>query len=238
MLRLSLFRRRQVWLPTLWGWIVLLAVAGAACVFALRNIYAFLAPNDPTLHARTLVVEGWLDGDELDQAAAAFRAGRYERIVTTGGPIERWLNFRQASNYADWAASYLKSHGLADAEVTPVPAPESAQERTFLSAVKVRDWAARQGLALDAFDVFTAGVHARRSRMLYQMAFGPHVEVGVLSARPQDYDERDWWRTSAAAKSVLGETIGLLWTECCFHPGPPGSHEEMWGEPLSTNKMK
>src|SRR5487761_2217124 len=128
MMRLSLFRRRQVWLPTLWGWVVLLAVAGTACVFVLRNIYAFLAPNDPAPQARTLVVEGWLDGGELDQAVAAFRTGRYERVVTTGGPIEKWMGFRQASNYADWAAGYLKPPGLAGAEVTPVPAPASAQE--------------------------------------------------------------------------------------------------------------
>lgn len=237
MMRLSLFRRRQVWLPTLWGWVVLLAVVGTVCFFALRNIYAFLAPNAPAPQARTLVVEGWLDGGELDQAVAVFRTGRYERVVTTGGPIENWMGFRQASNYADWAAGYLKTHGLAGADVTPVPAPASAQERTFLSAVKVRDWAAMQGLALNAFDVFSAGTHARRSRMLYQMAFGPSVEVGVLSARPEGYDEQHWWRTSAGAKSVLGETIGLLWTTCCFHPGPPGSHEEMWGEPRTTNNV-
>jgi hypothetical protein len=231
MMHLALFRRRHVLFPTLWGWLVLLAAAVAACAIGGRYMYMFLAPNDPAPQARILVVEGWMDGEELDQAVAAFRAGRYERVVTTGGPIETWLNFRIASNYADWAGSYLKTHGLADVDVTPVPAPASAQDRTFLSAVKVRDWAAAKGIVLNAFDVFSVGTHARRSRMLYQMAFGPKVEVGVLSARPQEYDERHWWRSSAGAKSVLGETIGLLWTVCCFHPGPPGSYEEKWGEP-------
>lgn len=170
-----------------------------------------------------------MTGEELDQAVAAFRSGRYDRVVTTGGPIERWLNFRGSSSYADWAANYLKTHGLAHTDVTPVSGPASAQNRTFLSAVMVREWAARQGLALKAFDVFTAGAHARRSRTLYRMAFGPDVEVGVLSARPQEYDERHWWRTSAGARSVLGEAISLLWTTCCFYAAPPGSHEEIWG---------
>ena len=238
MMRLSLFRRRQVWLPTLWGWVVLLAVAGTACVFVLRNIYAFLAPNDPAPQARTLVVEGWLDGEELDQAVAAFRTGRYERVVTTGGPIEKSLVFPGSMNYADVAASYLKTHGLADTDVTPVTALPSGQDRTYHMAAAVRDWAARRGLALNVFDVFSAGTHARRSRMLYQMAFGPNVEVGVLSARPEDYDDQHWWRTSAGAKSVLEETIGLLWTTCCFYPGPPGSYEEMWGGPRTTDNVK
>ncbi len=224
-----LFRRRQVWLPTLLGWLMLLLLAAAACVMAGRLIYPFLAPNDPVAQARILVVEGWMSGDELDQAVVAYRTGRYDRVLTTGGPIERWLNFRGSSNYADWAANYLRTHGLAHADVTPVPGPASAQNRTFLSAVMVRDWAARQGLALKAFDLFSAGAHARRSRMLYRMAFGTDVEVGVLSARPQEYDERHWWRSSAGARSVLGEAISLLWTTCFFHAAPPGSREEMWG---------
>lgn len=229
-MRLSLFQRQQLWLPTLWGWLVLLVASVAACVIAGRYIYIFLAPNDPAPQARTLVVEGWMTGEELDQAVVAFRLGNYERVITTGGPTESWFKFSGSSNYAVWAASYLKTHGLVDADVTPVPTPASAQDRTFLSAVKVRDWATTHHLALNAFDVFSAGTHARRSRILYRMAFGPNVEVGVLSAWPQEYDEHHWWRTSAGAKSVITEMISLLWTICCFQPGSPGSHEEMWGE--------
>ncbi|HEY6281618.1 MAG TPA: hypothetical protein VIW72_07505 [Burkholderiales bacterium] len=168
---------------------------------------------------------------ELDQAVAVFRKGKYERIVTTGGPIEDWEELRGSLTYAELASSYIKKHGLEGTEVTAVSAPASAQDRTFLSAVKVRDWAAKQGLALEALDVFSRGVHGQRTRMLYRMAFGPNIDVGVLSARRQSYDERHWWRTSAAAQSVLEETIGLLWTLCCFHPAPPGSQEEMWGVP-------
>ena len=234
MVRFHLFRRRQVWLPTLWGWLILLAITGTACVLAGRHIYTLLAPNDPAPRARILVVEGWMSEIELDQAVAVFRSGKYERIVTTGGPIEDWVELRGSMTYAELAASYLIKHGLDATEVTAVSPPASAQDRTFLSAVKVRDWAAKQGLALEALDVFSRGVHSQRSRMLYRMAFGPNIDVGVLSALRQNYDERHWWRTTATAQSVLEETIGLLWTMCCFHPAPPGSHEEMWGVPPSA----
>jgi hypothetical protein len=228
--RLSLFRRRQIWIPTLWGWLVLFALAGAAFVLAGRNMYVFLAPNDRAAQARVLVVEGWLSDKELDQAITAFLAGKYERVITTGGPIEAWPELRGSLNYADLAARYLKTHGLENANVTAVPTPASAQDRTFLSAVMVRDWATQRGLALTAFDLFSAGTHARRSRMLYRMAFGPNVVVGVLAARPQ-YDERRWWRTSVGATSVIEESVGLLWTMCCFYPPPPGTHEEKWAVP-------
>ena len=231
MVRFHLVRRREIWLPTIWGWLLLLAFICTASVLAGRNLYALLAPSDPAPGAQMLVVEGWMPEDELDQAVAVFRHGKYQRIVTTGGPIKHWVALQGPLTYAERAAGYLRTHGLEGTEVTAVSAPESAQDRTYLSAVMVRDWAAKQNLALKALDVFSSGAHARRSRMLYRMAFGPTVDVGVLSATQQDYDERHWWRSSAAAESVLKETIGLLWTMCCFHPAPPGTHEEIWGVP-------
>lgn len=218
MFRISLVKRRQIWLPTLFGWLILIAFAGAGTVVAGLLAYPFLAPNTPVPEARLLVVEGWLASSEFDQAVEAYRKGRYDKVVTTGGPIDRFPEFLGASNYADFAASYLKSHGLSGIEIIPIPTPALAQDRTFLSAVTVRDWASKEGLGVASLDVFSSGTHARRSRMLYQSAFGPTVGIGVLAARPAEYDPENWWQTSVGAKAVLGESIGLIWTICCFHP--------------------
>ena len=73
---------------------------------------------------------------------------------------------------------------------SPSPRRESAQDRTFLSAVVVRDWLRRQGGTIDAVDLFSGGVHARRSRLVYRIAFGPEVDVGVFAAPPRRYDAR------------------------------------------------
>ena len=106
-----------------------------------------------------------------------------------------------------------------------VAAPESAQDRTFLSAVVVRDWLRRQGDTIDAVDLFSGSVHARRSRLVFRMAFGPEVDVGVFAAAPRRYALERWWTTSEGVKAVLGEAISLAWTACCFAPPTPGSHE-------------
>jgi hypothetical protein len=227
MMRQVLVRRREIWLPTIWGWLALLLIGAATIVLVGRSLHSILAPNEP-VGARVLVVEGWMDPEDLDQAVAVFRAGGYERLVTTGGPIERWPRHQGHATFAERAADYLKQHGLADASVTAVPTPESAQDRTFLSAVMVREWAKRSGLTFDALDVFSSGTHARRSRLLYRLAFGPNVEVGVFAARFSDYDADAWWRTSIGARDVLDQAIGLLWVKCFFWPPPPGSHEERW----------
>jgi hypothetical protein len=190
-----------------------------------RNLHPFLAPTEP-VGARFIVVQGWLSPEGLDQAVGAYRNGGYQRIVTTGGPIEHWPGQHGHATYAERAADYLKRHGLANVSVTAVPAPASAQDRTYLSAVAVRAWAQQSGLDVVTLDVFSSGTRARRSRLLYRRAFGPDVKVGIIAARSSDYDARAWWRTSAGAKDVLDQAIGLLWVKCCFWPPPPGSRDE------------
>ncbi|HWI09959.1 MAG TPA: hypothetical protein VNU48_01375 [Burkholderiaceae bacterium] len=226
-----LFRRREVWLPTMAGWLLIVAAAlllvGALAVRA----YDLLAPQKPAHGhggegARTLVVEGWLTRAELQQAAALLREGHYQRVLTTGGPIPAEIDAGGWQTFAQRAAELLRAEGVAGVPVIAVPAPASMQERSYLSAVMVRDWARRSGAPLVAIDLYSAGTHARRSWLLYRMALGDAVEVGVLAARPTDHDARRWWTNSEGVKTTIGETLSLTWTRCCFWPGAPGSSAE------------
>ncbi len=229
-----MFRRREVWLPTVWGLLLVLVIAAALVIGLARSAYDLLAPHSPAPGARTLVVEGWLDLAELRQAAATARNGHYDRVLTTGGPIDPMMDAGNWRNYAVRAAAQLRASGSPPAmPVIAVPAPASAQDRSYLSAVMVREWAKQNGVVLGAIDLYSAGVHARRSWLVYRMAFGDTVEVGVLTARPADYDPQRWWTSSVGAKTTLGEVLGLAWTKCCFRPGPAGSRDERWGVPAA-----
>ena len=218
-----LFRRRQVWLPTVWGWTALIAVAGGIGFATLPHAYRWLAVDEAARGpdgrgARLLVVEGWLNPYELDEAARRFRDGHYGRIVTTGGPSFDWPEAPLPTTFAERAAGYLERHGIPGDRVTAVPAPETAVDRTYVSAVQVRDWLRRSGTPVPALDVFTGGAHARRSRVLYRMAFGPDVEIGALSAHPMTGDPDRWWTHSATVKLVVAESLSTAWTFCCFWP--------------------
>jgi DUF218 domain len=225
MARVTFFRQRQVWMPTISGWVFLLFFFVVTSILLAINLYTFLAPNEP-VGARVLVVEGWLDSWGLDQAIEAFKKGKYERIVTTGGPASG-LGRSPDANYAVLAAEYLKDHGVPSDLIAAVPSPSSAQERTFLSAVTFRESSKRLGITLDAIDVYSVGPHARRSRLLFQMALGPKVRVGVLAARPGGFDSKAWWRSSNGVEQMFFETFGFVWVKCCFWPGPPGSQNEL-----------
>lgn len=220
MKRPVLLRRREIWLPTLWGWLVFLAAGALICGIIARHLHGFLATSAP-VGAHVLVVEGWLGPEELDEAVTAFRAGGYERVVTTGGPVYHWA--AGGATFAEQAATYLKQHGVPAAAVTAVPAARTERDRTYQSAVAVRDWSRRSGTGLTAIDVISDSTHARRSRLLYRLAFGEDVKVGVLATRAYEYDAAAWWRSSAGARQVIEEAVGFLWVTCCFHPASGGA---------------
>jgi len=127
-----------------------------------------------------------LDGsDQLDQALAAVRNGGYNTVITVGSTAPADLYRAEPVPYAELAREYLVRHGLPGSLVTAVHVPESAQDRTYLNAVMIRGWLQRSGRTVDAIDVFSSGVHSRRSRMLYRTAFGPHIRVGILARGPR-----------------------------------------------------
>lgn len=224
----ALFRRREIWVPTVLAWVLALIMLAGASVLAVRCVHTFLAVDQPA-GARLLVIEGWMAPEELDQAIARFRSGNYNAVITTGGAVHTDLYQKNATSYAKLACDYLVRHGIAASSVTAVPTPESAQERTYLSAVMVRVWLAQSGQTVEALDVFSLGVHSRRSRAIYRMAFGPDVRIGILTARPTSYDSDAWWKTSIGAKTVITEVISWIWTQLFFWPPAQGSHEEKWG---------
>jgi hypothetical protein len=223
----SLFlRQRTVWVPTLLGWLTLLLIGAAAALGAALSLYPFLAVTQP-VGASVLVVEGWLGEKELDGAIAVFRSGGYQQIVTTGGPLHDWPETPSASTAAHRAADYLKRRGLASVPITPAPSPLTLRDRTYTSAQMVRAWAQRSGVELKKLDVVSRGPHARRSRLLYEKAFGPDVRIGVFAVRPPDYDPARWWRTSTGARDVAEQAAGLFWVKFFFNPlQEPGREQD------------
>ena len=123
------------------------------------------------------------------------------------------------ADYAARGAAYALSHGVAPDQVVPLPAPKSLQERTCLNAADGARLGRAIGVALDAVDLMSAGMHARRSRALYARALGERVEVGVIAAAPTEFDAAlvaQQRRDQGRARRI----VSWLWTSCCFWPDP------------------
>ncbi|EMR12066.1 hypothetical protein MPL1_12396 [Methylophaga lonarensis MPL] len=228
------FRKHSLWLPR---WYVVLALS-ALIVFSLlytvKHTARWLAVSKPLPEAQLLVVEGWLGELLLLEALEEFRSGHYQKMITTGGPeLSRYRP--EYASYAEQAAAFLLNQGVDETQITALPAPASAQNRTYLSAVILRNWLDDQAFDSTTINIFTADVHAMRTRRLFEMALAGKHQLGIIAAKPEGFSLSAWWQTSEGAKTVLGEVVGNLWVSCCFKPGEPGSHYEMWAVEPSRN---
>jgi uncharacterized SAM-binding protein YcdF (DUF218 family) len=223
----ALIRRHELWLPTLPSLLAILLFLVFLGLFLFRNMAVFLTVNEP-VEADYLVIEAWMGKEELEQARAYFDANDFSKALIVGGPISNDFHGFDTS-FAGRAAGYLQQQGMPPEKIAIVASPYSAQDRTFLNAVMTREWFQRQDISLSRLDVFSSGVHTRRSRELYRQAFGANVIIGIIAAEPRDFDPARWWQTSATGKDVAVEFASWLLVKCCFYPGDPGSHLERWG---------
>jgi uncharacterized SAM-binding protein YcdF (DUF218 family) len=214
----GVLNRRARWGLSWRGYLLLLAVLVVAAVGFLLGVYPFFAVTE-RVETRLLVVEGWVDNHAMRVAAAEFRTGSYERVLTTGGPVEGlggYLN--DFSTAASVGAGNLRQAGVPADKVQMVPSRVSARDRTYASAVALKKWSEENKVPLTAVNVLTVDVHARRTRLLFQMALGPAVKVGIVSVPNPDYNAARWWRYSEGVRSVIGECIAYLYARFLFFP--------------------
>jgi uncharacterized SAM-binding protein YcdF (DUF218 family) len=214
----GLLRRRQVVVPTWKGWLLLAVVLGPVALFAIRGLHSFLMVNAPVTGG-VLVVEGWAPDYALQSVVEEFKRDRYEHVYVTGGPIEFGAPLMEYKTYAERGAAILVKYGLATNLVQAVPAPFVAQDRTYMAAMTLRRWWHDRGITPTRVQLITEGLHARRSRLMFQRALGKQVQVGVSAIGGRDYDPEHWWRYSAGVRGVIGETVAYLYAVVLFHPG-------------------
>ena len=215
--RWPFLRKRAIPLPTWRGWLLLLLVAVLFCWWALHGIYPFLAPNAP-IAARVLVVEGWAPDYVMERAVQEFRSKPYDKLYVTGGPIEHGAPLCQYNDYATLGAAVILKLGLQTNVVQAVPAPFVPQDRTYTSAVTLRQWLKDHGGETDKINILSAGPHARRSRLLYRKAFGSETKFGIVAVPEVDFNPAKWWKTSQGFRTVTSELIAYLYAKVFFHP--------------------
>ena len=184
----------------------------------LFGIHPFLAITQ-RVETDTLVVEGWIHDNAILAAAAEFTNRNYSRVYSTGGPVVGSAGYINDFNTAaSVGADRLKAAGLASNVVYMVPSQARDRERTYGAAVALRRWFANHGTSVRRINVVTEGVHSRRTRLLFEKAFGPDVEIGVISIPHSDYDAKRWWRYSEGVKEVAIDTVAYIYARFFFWP--------------------
>ena len=212
-----LFRRREVTLPTWRGWLLILLLIIGVGTGVFRNVHRFLALNRP-LPGGVLVVEGWISDKSLRIAAQEISKSNYSKLYVTGGPLESGAPLSEYQNFALLGAAVLLKFGINSNSLVAVPSPWVAQDRTFTSATTLRTWFRERHEYPTRITVVTCGAHARRSRLLFEQAFGREVQVGVIATPPDDYDPRRWWTSSQGVRIVISEVLAYGYARVLFRP--------------------
>jgi uncharacterized SAM-binding protein YcdF (DUF218 family) len=195
---------------------LLVAVVLAIGIMIIFGIYPFLAISH-RVDTDVLVVEGWVHPYAARAAVEEFRNHPYRQIFTTGGPVVGnggYINDYQTA--ANVGADLLKKEGIAGTLIQPVASHVIGRDRTYSSAVALRDWLREHDLKVRAINILTEGAHARRTRLLFKKALGPDVDVGVISVPSPDFDVRRWWVYSEGVEDVVDEGIGYLYAISFF----------------------
>ncbi len=211
----GLARRREILLPTWRGWLLLFCVGLAMFLTFLFGIFPFLAVTDP-VRGGILVVEGWGSEDAMRTVFDEFRAHHYDHLYVTGGPIEKVSPLASYKTVAELGEATLEGMGLDPSEVQAVPAPSVNQDRTYASAVALRRWLKDHGIVVNKVNVVSMGAHSRRTRFLFQKAFGKSARVGIIASYDSQIDTRYWWKTSQGFRGVTAEIIAYAYVRLLF----------------------
>jgi hypothetical protein len=209
------FCRRQCLVPTWRGWLALLVAVAAGTVVVVRTLQPFLAVNAP-VSGGLLVVEGWMPDFALKEAIAEFGRNHYSGFYVTGGPLSYGAPLSEYRTFAEMGAATIMKLGLSTNVVQPVPAPRVRHDRTFASALALKHWLREHGIASAKLNVISKGAHARRTRLLYEKAFGKGSEIGIVAVPDQAYDAKRWWESSDGFRDVINELVAYVHARLLF----------------------
>jgi len=207
----ALFKNQKIYWPTPFGWTAVLATAFILIFIFLHNVYYFLAVTKP-VDSNIFIVEGWVPDYCLENVYEKYLNHSIAKIFVTGGPVEQGSYLINFKNFASLGAASLEKLGIPDSLMIKIPAPYVQKDRTYTSAVALKKWFLIHKNINYKVNIVTLGVHARRSKVLFQKALSKSVTVGVIAIPDKDYDPTIWYLSSNGLKTVLVEIISYVYT--------------------------
>ncbi len=203
----ELVRKRTVPVPTWRGILLFVVVLALSAFVTSKTLHPFLSVTR-RVPANVLVVEGWLSDENLKTALSEFNQGKYELLITTGGPLPKGKYLSGCEDYAELSTQTLRKLGMTQSQVLTASSPGGAKHRTYRSAAAAKDKLTSHGLSLKGINVLSSSVHTRRTGLVFQEVFGPSTPVGTIALPPDDYDPERWWASSEGVKGVFSEFLG------------------------------
>jgi len=215
---MKLIERKECWRITLIGWLGFFAFGVLFLLLFLFTIHPFLAPTKPVA-ADILIQDNFLLDYGLKELSDEFRSKNYSLIISAGVQLSQGGPF--AAEYKTQgllSAAILKKFGIHEKAIVPIIPKPVKRNRTFASALAVKNWLAQNNIQPKGINIFSIGPHSRRSWILYKEAMGKEIPVGIIACENRKYDPKRWWKTSGGVRTILDETIAYLYAKLLFNP--------------------
>jgi hypothetical protein len=216
---MKLFKKTACRRPTLYGWLILLGFFGFAGYFIISHLAGFLTVNKP-VKAQTMIIEGWLPDYALEHAIEIYKRDRYKHLIVTGIPLHQWKSIANYESMAEVTTHNIQKLGFHDTIFQASIPHNVLRDRTYSTALVSKmifeehpDWE-------KAFNIYSLGVHSRRSRLMFKKAFGEEYRIGIFAEKDISYDAKHWWRSSRGFRSVSSEIFSYIFVRLFFHPDP------------------
>lgn len=216
LIRLGLLARKEVLVLTLKGVSCVFCVFFGLLFFIILNLQSFLAITRPLEEADYLVIDGPIPEYAVLEAIKEFEVRNYQFLITTGGPISKGYMVSGLKTYSELVAAAFVNQEFDSSNLIVIPRAQVLKDRTFANATSLKVWFDRSDQLIGTINVFCVGTHARRTRLLYQMALGSSLNVGVISTSNQEYEAHRWWRSSIGFRTVIGESIAYFYARLIF----------------------
>jgi hypothetical protein len=220
MTKFVLVRKKERWSTTWLGKLLIILLILLCIIIFARIIHPFLAVTAP-VKTDIMVIEGFMPDYAIAESMRIFNEGKYKLMIVTGKKMIRGSRLLPYENDGLLTAAILVKMGFDSSFIRVIGLENDVRkDRTFASAKAVMNWISQSQVKTEAVNVVSLGCHSRRSRLLFNKAFDHKIETGFISIPDDGYDPNVWWKTSYGFKTVINETLALVYT--CFFFFPPG----------------
>ena len=215
--KIALMRKREIWLPTWQGWLLLFFLVVLSGGLFITNVFSFLAITKP-VSAQYMVIEAWMPDSVIPQAVKEFNKQNYKQIFLTGGPLEHGHYLGAWRTFPDVTCASLLKLGIPKEVLVSLPIEEVKTDRTYQSALNFKKWLNQQTNQIKAVNVYSVGAHSRRTHYLFQKALGSGVELGIIALEHPEATLTNWKKSSFGVKTVMTEFLGWFYARFIFAP--------------------
>jgi len=216
-MKFSLLQERTGYTLTWLGKLLTLLLVAGTTMALFFNLHPFLATSTP-LNKGLLVIEGWLPDYAIQGALEIYRSGNYEKIITTGIPIETGGMLMKWKSYSQMTTSRLIEMKIEPSKILTAVGQDARRDRTYASAMAMKEQLISAGISQTNIHLISLGTHGRRSQLLYRKALGKNYSVGITSLEDHSYEAERWWASSNGFRSVVNELNAYLYAKFFFHP--------------------